>query len=184
MCVCVRAKAWDCVCACSYLCLKCLCLSLFTCMNPSFTYSLLCALTGQLAESKSIEVRYHSPEEEICYGPSCWLWDYLRRFVSSERTKKKKNCAYIYNIFVTFSFFLLHPAVSFIRRGMVPPVGYGTICAGLSRAKERKRKKIIVHLYFLYLFFYIFSFYSLRYHSPEEGIYDSRFVSSEKQTTT
>ncbi|KAM7278118.1 hypothetical protein ACFE04_005252 [Oxalis oulophora] len=22
---------------------------------------------------------YHSPEEEIAYGPACWLWDYLRR---------------------------------------------------------------------------------------------------------
>lgn len=25
------------------------------------------------------EVVYHSPEEEICLGPACWLWDYLRR---------------------------------------------------------------------------------------------------------
>jgi NAD+ synthase (glutamine-hydrolysing) len=23
--------------------------------------------------------RYHLPEEEIAYGPACWLWDYLRR---------------------------------------------------------------------------------------------------------
>ena len=22
---------------------------------------------------------YHAPEEEIAYGPACWLWDYLRR---------------------------------------------------------------------------------------------------------
>jgi NAD+ synthase (glutamine-hydrolysing) len=22
---------------------------------------------------------YHCPEEEIAFGPSCWLWDYLRR---------------------------------------------------------------------------------------------------------
>ena len=22
---------------------------------------------------------YHTPEEEIAYGPACWLWDYLRR---------------------------------------------------------------------------------------------------------
>lgn len=22
---------------------------------------------------------YHTPQEEICYGPACWLWDYLRR---------------------------------------------------------------------------------------------------------
>ena len=25
------------------------------------------------------EVRYHSPQEECCLGPACWLWDYLRR---------------------------------------------------------------------------------------------------------
>ena len=24
-------------------------------------------------------LRYHSPEEECCLGPACWLWDYLRR---------------------------------------------------------------------------------------------------------
>ena len=26
-----------------------------------------------------MQVSYHIPEEEIAYGPSCWLWDYLRR---------------------------------------------------------------------------------------------------------
>lgn len=31
------------------------------------------------APSAPTEVRYHLPEEEIAYGPSCWLWDYLRR---------------------------------------------------------------------------------------------------------
>ncbi|CAD1809308.1 Glutamine-dependent NAD(+) synthetase [Candida parapsilosis] len=25
------------------------------------------------------KIKYHSPEEEIAYGPACWLWDYLRR---------------------------------------------------------------------------------------------------------
>ena len=25
------------------------------------------------------ELRVHTPEEEIGYGPACWLWDYLRR---------------------------------------------------------------------------------------------------------
>jgi NAD+ synthase (glutamine-hydrolysing) len=25
------------------------------------------------------EVHYHLPEEEIAYGPACWLWDFLRR---------------------------------------------------------------------------------------------------------
>jgi len=33
----------------------------------------------RLVPSKPIDVRYHSPEEEIAYGPACWLWDYLRR---------------------------------------------------------------------------------------------------------
>lgn len=31
------------------------------------------------ASSVPIQVRYHTPEEEIAYGPACWLWDYLRR---------------------------------------------------------------------------------------------------------
>ncbi|KAK6354711.1 glutamine-dependent NAD(+) synthetase [Orbilia brochopaga] len=29
--------------------------------------------------SPEIQVRYHTPEEEIALGPACWLWDYLRR---------------------------------------------------------------------------------------------------------
>ncbi len=29
--------------------------------------------------SPPIDVRYHTPEEEIAFGPACWLWDYLRR---------------------------------------------------------------------------------------------------------
>ncbi|KAJ3793549.1 hypothetical protein GGU11DRAFT_691580 [Lentinula aff. detonsa] len=29
--------------------------------------------------TKTLEVRYHRPEEEIALGPACWLWDYLRR---------------------------------------------------------------------------------------------------------
>lgn len=32
-----------------------------------------------IAPSKPIPVHYHTPEEEIAYGPACWLWDYLRR---------------------------------------------------------------------------------------------------------
>jgi len=33
------------------------------------------------ADSPSIPqlVKYHCVEEEIAYGPACWLWDYLRR---------------------------------------------------------------------------------------------------------
>lgn len=29
--------------------------------------------------TKPHPARYHLPEEEIAYGPACWLWDYLRR---------------------------------------------------------------------------------------------------------
>ncbi|KAJ3848722.1 hypothetical protein EV368DRAFT_48744 [Lentinula lateritia] len=29
--------------------------------------------------TKTMDVRYHRPEEEIALGPACWLWDYLRR---------------------------------------------------------------------------------------------------------
>lgn len=29
--------------------------------------------------TKSCDVFYHTPEEEIALGPACWLWDYLRR---------------------------------------------------------------------------------------------------------
>ncbi|GMF04700.1 unnamed protein product [[Candida] boidinii] len=25
------------------------------------------------------EIHYYKPEEEIAYGPACWLWDYVRR---------------------------------------------------------------------------------------------------------
>ena len=32
-----------------------------------------------LPVTKPIEVSYHTPEEEIGFGPACWLWDYLRR---------------------------------------------------------------------------------------------------------
>lgn len=32
-----------------------------------------------LIESVGIKSRIHSPEEECCKGPACWLWDYLRR---------------------------------------------------------------------------------------------------------
>lgn len=33
---------------------------------------------GVLA-SVAVAPRYHSFEEEIAFGPACWLWDYLRR---------------------------------------------------------------------------------------------------------
>jgi NAD+ synthase (glutamine-hydrolysing) len=33
----------------------------------------------EVAPTRPIAVHYHTPEEEIAYGPACWLWDYLRR---------------------------------------------------------------------------------------------------------
>lgn len=33
----------------------------------------------QLIPTTPVEIKYHCPEEEIAFGPSCWLWDYLRR---------------------------------------------------------------------------------------------------------
>ncbi|KIY45029.1 glutamine-dependent NAD(+) synthetase with GAT domain-containing protein [Fistulina hepatica ATCC 64428] len=30
-------------------------------------------------DTRSFEVKFHVPEEEIALGPACWLWDYLRR---------------------------------------------------------------------------------------------------------
>lgn len=36
-------------------------------------------LSNPLPASKSINVKYNTPEEEIALGPACWLWDYLRR---------------------------------------------------------------------------------------------------------
>ncbi|KAG2680771.1 hypothetical protein I3760_11G113600 [Carya illinoinensis] len=33
----------------------------------------------KMCPSSPLEIKYHCPEEEIAFGPSCWLWDYLRR---------------------------------------------------------------------------------------------------------
>jgi hypothetical protein len=33
--------------------------------------------------SLTLQIMYHCPEEEIAFGPSCWLWDYLRRSQAS-----------------------------------------------------------------------------------------------------
>ncbi len=35
-----------------------------------------------VSPSPEIEIHYHLPEEEIAYGPACWLWDYLRRYTN------------------------------------------------------------------------------------------------------
>ena len=32
-----------------------------------------------ISTSPELEIRYHKPEEEIAFGPACWMWDYLRR---------------------------------------------------------------------------------------------------------
>ncbi|XP_068656594.1 glutamine-dependent NAD(+) synthetase [Aristolochia californica] len=42
-------------------------------------YKLCQTFSFQSLPSSPIKIRYHSPEEEIAFGPSCWLWDYLRR---------------------------------------------------------------------------------------------------------
>merc|ERR1712000_226245 len=35
--------------------------------------------TKIIPPTRPIPVSYHQPEEEIAYGPACWMWDYLRR---------------------------------------------------------------------------------------------------------
>ncbi|XP_044868683.1 glutamine-dependent NAD(+) synthetase isoform X3 [Mauremys mutica] len=42
-------------------------------------FSLSCSDDICVPTCEPIQWRYHSPEEEICLGPACWLWDYLRR---------------------------------------------------------------------------------------------------------
>mmetsp|Transcript_29702 Transcript_29702/g.95488 ORF Transcript_29702/g.95488 Transcript_29702/m.95488 type:complete len:536 (+) Transcript_29702:213-1820(+) len=39
----------------------------------------LCGAPRGEAPCKPISAKIHLPEEEIAYGPGCWLWDYLRR---------------------------------------------------------------------------------------------------------
>eukprot|EP01031_Cornospumella_fuschlensis_P033793 gene33793-40892_t len=36
-------------------------------------------LSSQIPETRTVPSRIHTPEEECCKGPACWLWDYLRR---------------------------------------------------------------------------------------------------------
>eukprot|EP00118_Oscarella_pearsei_P009518 m.54994 g.54994 ORF g.54994 m.54994 type:complete len:860 (+) comp34441_c0_seq2:13-2592(+) len=54
------------------------------CAAPSFPrvsvdFSLSPPDSFRLVPSQPIDVRIHSPQEEISLGPACWLWDYLRR---------------------------------------------------------------------------------------------------------
>ncbi|XP_077243827.1 glutamine-dependent NAD(+) synthetase-like [Tasmannia lanceolata] len=42
-------------------------------------YKLCQSFNSQTIPSSPVKIRYHSPEEEIAFGPGCWLWDYVRR---------------------------------------------------------------------------------------------------------
>lgn len=42
-------------------------------------YKLCKPFQSGMVPTGPVEVMYHHPEEEIAFGPSCWLWDYLRR---------------------------------------------------------------------------------------------------------
>ncbi|KAG7035492.1 Glutamine-dependent NAD(+) synthetase [Cucurbita argyrosperma subsp. argyrosperma] len=42
-------------------------------------YSLCQPFNLKISLSSPLEINYHCAEEEIAYGPGCWLWDYLRR---------------------------------------------------------------------------------------------------------
>ncbi|GFY95518.1 Glutamine-dependent NAD(+) synthetase [Actinidia chinensis var. chinensis] len=42
-------------------------------------YKLCQSFNVKMSLSSPLEIRYHSPEEEIAFGPGCWMWDYLRR---------------------------------------------------------------------------------------------------------
>lgn len=47
--------------------------------SVSVPYKLCQSFKLQVSLSSPLKIRYHSPEEEIAFGPACWLWDYLRR---------------------------------------------------------------------------------------------------------
>ncbi|XP_021816508.1 glutamine-dependent NAD(+) synthetase-like isoform X11 [Prunus avium] len=42
-------------------------------------YNLCQSFNLKMCLSSPLKIKYHSPEEEIAFGPGCWLWDYLRR---------------------------------------------------------------------------------------------------------
>lgn len=46
-------------------------------VRVNFTLSL--ADDVDMPSVQPIQIRFHTPEEEISLGPACWLWDYLRR---------------------------------------------------------------------------------------------------------
>ncbi|XWS48771.1 hypothetical protein CRYUN_Cryun13aG0104800 [Craigia yunnanensis] len=42
-------------------------------------YNICRPFNPKMLLSSPQKIMYHSPEEEIAFGPGCWLWDYLRR---------------------------------------------------------------------------------------------------------
>ncbi|GJN07694.1 hypothetical protein PR202_ga25546 [Eleusine coracana subsp. coracana] len=46
-------------------------------------YKLCQSFRSGMVLTSPVEIMYHCPEEEIAFGPSCWLWDYLRRSQAS-----------------------------------------------------------------------------------------------------
>ncbi|CDY72048.1 BnaC06g41720D, partial [Brassica napus] len=42
-------------------------------------YKLTQSFNLKMTLSSPKKIMYHSPQEEIAFGPACWLWDYLRR---------------------------------------------------------------------------------------------------------
>ncbi|KAG5249468.1 glutamine-dependent NAD(+) synthetase [Salix suchowensis] len=42
-------------------------------------FNMQMSLSSPLSMIYDMQINYHSPEEEIAFGPGCWLWDYLRR---------------------------------------------------------------------------------------------------------
>ncbi|GMH22631.1 hypothetical protein Nepgr_024474 [Nepenthes gracilis] len=47
--------------------------------SVSVPYRLCKSFNLQEPISCPLKIKYHVPEEEIAFGPACWLWDYLRR---------------------------------------------------------------------------------------------------------
>ncbi|OAY56311.1 glutamine-dependent NAD(+) synthetase [Manihot esculenta] len=48
-------------------------------LSIAVPYNLCQPFNLQMSLSSPLKINYHSPEEEIAFGPGCWLWDYLRR---------------------------------------------------------------------------------------------------------
>lgn len=42
-------------------------------------FNMVPIFTTRVHPARICDVKYHTAEEEIAFGPACWLWDYLRR---------------------------------------------------------------------------------------------------------